>query len=48
MKKTFLGGFKDYYPNLAGNLFKKLPKRPNKFTFNTVLQHYKGIIQSDF
>ena len=27
-----LSGFKDYYSNLAGNLLKKLPKRPNKFT----------------
>ena len=26
---------------------KKLPKPPNKFTLNTVFQHYKGIIQSD-
>ena len=42
-----LGGFKDYYSNLAGNLFKKLPKPPSKFTLNTVFQHYKGIIQSD-
>ena len=29
-----LGGFKDYYSNLAGNLLKKLPKRPNKFALN--------------
>ena len=43
-----LGGFKDYYSNLAGNLLKKLPKPPNKFTLNSVFQHYKGIIQSDF
>ena len=42
-----LGGFKDYYSNLAGNLLKKLPKAPNKFALNTVFQHYKGIIQSD-
>ena len=42
-----LGGFKDYYSNLAGNLFKKLPKPPSKFTLNTVFQHYNGIIQSD-
>ena len=42
-----LGGFKDYYCNLAGNLLKKLPKPPNKFTLNSVFQHYKGIIQSD-
>ena len=26
---------------------KKLPKPPNKLTFNAVVQHYKGIIQSD-
>ena len=26
---------------------KKLPKPPNKFTLNSVFQHYKGIIQSD-
>ena len=42
-----LSGFKDYYSNLAGNLLKKLPKPTNKFTLNTVFQHYKGIIQSD-
>ena len=42
-----LGGFKDYYSNLAGKLLKKLPKPPNKFTLNAVFQHYKGIIQSD-
>ena len=42
-----LGRFKDYYSHLAENLFEKLPKPPNKFTLNTVFQHYKGIIQSD-
>ena len=42
-----LGVLKDYYSNLAGNILKKLPKTPNKFTLNTVFQHYKGIIQSD-
>ena len=42
-----LGGFKDYYSNLAGKLLKKLPKPPNKFTLNAVFQHYKGNIQSD-
>ena len=42
-----LGGFKDYYSNLAGNLLKKLPKPLHKFTLNSVFQHYKGIIQSD-
>ena len=42
-----LGGFKDYYSNLAGKRLKKLPKPSNKFTLNTVFQHYKGIIQTD-
>ena len=42
-----LGRFKDYYFNLAVKLLKKLPKPPNKFTLNTVFQHYKGIIQTD-
>ena len=42
-----LGGFKDYYCNLAENLVKKLPKLPNKFTLNTDFQHYQGIIQTD-
>ena len=37
-----LGGFKNYYSNLAGNLLKKLPKPQNKFTLNTVFQQYKG------
>ena len=45
-KNLVLAEFKDYYSNLAGNLLKKLPKTPNKFTLNTVFQHYKGIIQS--
>ena len=31
-----LGEFKDYYSNLAGNLLKKVPKPPHKFTLNTV------------
>ena len=42
-----LGGFKDYYSELPGKILKKLPKPPNKLTFNAVVQHYKGIIQSD-
>ena len=42
-----LGGFKDYYSNLAGKLSKKLPKPANKFTVNGFFQHYKGIIQGD-
>ena len=46
-KNLVLGDFKDYYSNLAENLLKKLPKPPNKFTLNTVFQHYKDIIQSD-
>ena len=46
-KNLVLGGFKDYYSNLAENLLKKLPKPPNKFTLTTVFQHYKDIIQSD-
>ena len=43
-----LGGFKDYYSNVAGNLLKKFPKPPNKFTLNTLFQHYKDIAQSDY
>ena len=39
--------FKDYNFNLAGNLLKMLPKPLNKFIINTVIQRYKGIIQSD-
>ena len=42
-----LGGLKDYYSNLAGNLLEKFPKPPNIFTLNTVFQYYKDIIQSD-
>ena len=45
--KLVLPGFKDYYSNFAGNLLRKLPKPPNKYTFNPVFWHYKGIIQSD-
>ena len=33
-----LGGLKDYYSNLVGNLLKKFPKPPNKFTLNTVIK----------
>ena len=43
-----LGGFEDNYSNFARNLLEKLLKPPNKFTLNTIFQHYKGIIQSDF
>ena len=46
-KNKVLGGFRYYYSNLAGNLLKKLPNPPNKFTLNTVFQHYKVIIQRD-
>ena len=46
-KSLVLGGFKDYYSNLPGNLLKKLLKPPNRFTLNIVFQHYKSIIQSD-
>ena len=47
-----LDGFKDYCSNMlecwkTGKLLKKLPKPPNKFTLNTVFQHYKSIIQTD-
>ena len=35
--------FRYYY----SNLLKKLPNPPNKFTLNTVFQHYKVIIQRD-
>ena len=42
-----LDRFKDYYSNLAGKRLKKLPKPSNKFTLNTVFQHYKCIIQTD-
>ena len=45
--KLVIGGFKDYHTNLSGNLLKKVPKRPNKFTLNTIFQHYKDIIQSN-
>ena len=31
-----LCGFKGYYSNFAGNILKKLPKPPNKFTLNTL------------
>ena len=31
-----LGEFEDYYSNLPGNLLKKFPKPPHKFTLNTV------------
>ena len=47
-----LDGFKDYSNMLecwkTGKLLKKLPKPPNKFTLNTVFQHYKSIIQTDY
>ena len=43
-----LGGFKDYYSNIARNRLKKLPKPPNEFILNNIFQHYKSIIQNDF
>ena len=43
-----LGGLKDFYLNLSGNLLKKLPKLPNKFTLKIIFQDYKGIIQSNY
>ena len=46
-KSFVLGGFKYYYSNPAENLLKKPPKPPNKFTLDTVFQHYKGIVKSD-
>ena len=46
-KNFVLGGFKDYYSNLAGNLLNKFSKTPNKFNLNIVFQHYRGITQSD-
>ena len=41
-----LGRFKGYYSNFAGNLLEKLPKPSHKFTWNSVFQHYEGIVQS--
>ena len=43
--KNVLGGFKDYYSNLAGKLSKKLPKPPNKFTLNTVFSITKALFK---
>ena len=43
-----LGGFKDYYSNIARNRLKKLPKPPNEFILTNIFQHYKSIIQNDF
>ena len=34
------GEFKDYFFNLARNIFRKLSKFQNKFTLNAVDQHY--------
>ena len=40
-----LGGFKDYYSNLAEKYLKKLPKPPNKFTLNATLKkHFFKVI----
>ena len=35
---------KDHYSNLAGKNLKMLPKPLNKFTLNTLIEHYKDII----
>ena len=43
-----LGGLKYYYSNLARKLLKKPPKAPRKFALNTVFQHYKGTIRTDY
>ena len=45
--KSILGIFKNYYSTLAGNLLKKLPTLPNKYTFNSVIQYYRDFIQTD-
>ena len=42
------GGSKYYYSYLARKLLKKLQKTPRKFALNTVFQHYKGIIRTDY
>ena len=35
---------KNHYSNLSGKKLKMLPKPLNKFTLNTVIEHYKDII----
>ena len=40
-------GFKGYFSIFVGHFLKRLPKLLNKYSLNTVIQHYKVFIQSD-
>ena len=42
--KSILKAFKRFYSNLAGNLFAKLPKLPNRYTINFVSDYCKKLI----
>ena len=37
----------DIYSTLADNFLKKLPTHPNRYTFNSVIQYYRHLIQTD-
>ena len=41
--KSILKAFKSFYSNLAGNLFSKPPKLPNRYTINFVSDYYKKL-----
>ena len=45
--KSKLEVFKNYYSTLAENLLKKLPIPPNIYTFNSLRQYYRHLIQND-
>ena len=45
--KSTLDVFKNYYSTLVDSLLKKLPTAPNRYTFNSVIQHYRYFIQTD-
>ena len=43
--KSKLEVFKNYYS--CDNLFKNLPTLPNKHTYNSVIQYYRHVSQTD-
>ena len=45
--KSTLDVFKNYYSILAENLLKKLPIPTNRYIFNSVIQYYWHLIQTD-
>ena len=45
--KSTLDVFKNYYSTLGDNFLKNLPTPPNRYTFNSEIQHYRYFSQTD-